>query len=41
MNVTVRGGIRMNKVVALPTYQRMTIRSWNTTVKLVELIAGP
>lgn len=28
---------RMNKLVALPMYQRMTIRNWNTT-KLLALI---
>ena len=28
----------MNKLVALPTYQRMTIRNWNTTTKLLALM---
>ena len=28
----------MNKLVALPMYQRMTIRNWNTTTKLLALM---
>ena len=29
---------RMNRLVALPIYKRMTIRNWNTTTKLVALM---
>lgn len=29
---------KMNKVVGTPEYQRMTIRSWKTTTKLLELL---
>ena len=29
---------RLNRVVALPIYQQMTIRNWNTTTKLAELV---
>ncbi len=29
---------RLNKIVASPFYKSMTIRSWNTTVKLLELL---
>ena len=32
---------RLSKVVSLPIYQRMTIRNWNTTVKLRELVDAP
>ncbi|WP_062522084.1 DUF1697 domain-containing protein [Demequina silvatica] len=31
---------RMNKVMSTPFYADMTIRSWNTTVKLVDLLDG-
>jgi uncharacterized protein (DUF1697 family) len=31
---------RMSRIVALPMYQLMTIRSWNTTVRLLELVEG-
>ncbi len=38
-------GSRLSKVVALPEYQNMTIRSWSTTTKLLALmdsrVAGP
>ncbi|MGI8616247.1 MAG: DUF1697 domain-containing protein [Actinomycetota bacterium] len=29
---------RLNRVASLPTYKNMTIRSWNTTTKLVQLL---
>jgi uncharacterized protein (DUF1697 family) len=29
---------RLNRVVSLPIYQQMTIRNWNTTTKLAELV---
>jgi uncharacterized protein (DUF1697 family) len=29
---------RMSRIVALPVYQQMTIRSWTTTVRLLELL---
>ena len=29
---------RLNRVVGLPIYQQMTIRNWNTTTKLAELL---
>jgi uncharacterized protein (DUF1697 family) len=29
---------RLNRVVSLPIYQQMTIRNWNTTTKLRELV---
>ena len=29
---------RLNRVVALPIYKQMTIRNWNTTTKLRELL---
>ncbi len=29
---------RLNRVVGLPIYQQMTIRNWNTTTKLRELL---
>jgi len=31
-------GSRLSKIVALPEYQNMTIRSWSTTTKLLALI---
>jgi uncharacterized protein (DUF1697 family) len=31
---------RVSRVVALPIYRRMTIRSWNTTVALLALLEG-
>ena len=31
-------GSRLSKIVALPEYQNMTIRSWNTTTKLLRLM---
>jgi uncharacterized protein (DUF1697 family) len=31
---------RMSRIVALPEYQNMTIRSWSTTVKLRDLMAS-
>ena len=30
---------RLNRVASLPVYQQMTIRNWNTTTKLAELLA--
>ena len=29
---------RLNRVASLPVYQQMTIRNWNTTTKLRELL---
>ena len=29
---------RLGKVVALPIYKSMTIRNWNTTTKLLQLL---
>jgi uncharacterized protein (DUF1697 family) len=29
---------RFSRIVSLPTYQQMTIRNWNTTTKLAELV---
>ena len=29
---------RLSKIVATPVYQSMTIRSWNTTIKLLEIL---
>jgi uncharacterized protein (DUF1697 family) len=33
-----RTASRMNRIVGTPEYQRMTIRSWRTTAKLLELL---
>ncbi|MEX2439659.1 MAG: DUF1697 domain-containing protein [Actinomycetota bacterium] len=30
----------LSKIVTIPEYQRMTIRNWNTTTKLVRLMEG-
>ena len=30
---------RLNRVAALPVYKQMTIRNWNTTTKLADLLA--
>ena len=35
-----RAQSRMSRIVGTPEYQLMTIRSWSTTTKLVELLAG-
>ena len=32
---------RLGRIISMPIYKSMTIRSWSTTVKLVELIDGP
>ena len=32
---------RLSRVVAMPMYQQMTIRNWNTTTKLLELLEAP
>jgi uncharacterized protein (DUF1697 family) len=32
---------RLSEVVSLPLYQSMTIRNWNTTIKLVQMMEGP
>ena len=29
---------RLSRIVGTPTYQSMTIRSWNTTIKLLEIM---
>jgi uncharacterized protein (DUF1697 family) len=31
---------RLNRIVSMPIYQSMTIRNWNTTTKLLELMEG-
>jgi uncharacterized protein (DUF1697 family) len=31
---------RLSKIVSLPIYQRMTIRNWKTTTKLLEMMSG-
>jgi uncharacterized protein (DUF1697 family) len=31
---------RMSRITALPVYQRMTIRNWNTTTRLLALLEG-
>ena len=32
---------RLNKIVSTPAYQSMTIRNWNTTTKLLQMLAEP
>lgn len=32
---------RISRIVSMPMYQSMTIRNWNTTVKLLNLMDGP
>jgi uncharacterized protein (DUF1697 family) len=32
---------RLNRLISLPIYQDMTIRNWNTTAKLAELLEAP
>jgi uncharacterized protein (DUF1697 family) len=32
---------RLNRVASLPIYRQMTIRNWNTTTKLLELLEDP
>lgn len=32
---------RLNRVASLPVYKQMTIRNWNTTAKLAELLEAP
>ncbi len=32
---------RMGNIIGTPEYQRMTIRNWSTTTKLLELLAAP
>lgn len=31
---------QLSRLVSMPVYQSMTIRNWNTTTKLLELMAG-
>lgn len=31
---------RLSRIISLPIYQRMTIRNWNTTVKLLQMMDG-
>mgnify|MGYP006176264247 CR=1 FL=1 len=31
---------RLNRVAALPVYRQMTIRNWNTTTRLYELLSS-
>ena len=35
-----RAQSRMSRIVGTPEYQRMTIRSWKTTTKLLSLLDG-
>jgi uncharacterized protein (DUF1697 family) len=30
----------LSKIVTIPEYQRMTIRNWNTTTKLLRMMEG-
>jgi uncharacterized protein (DUF1697 family) len=31
---------RLSRIIGTPPYQSMTIRSWNTTTKLLEILKG-
>jgi uncharacterized protein (DUF1697 family) len=31
---------RLSRIISMPIYQRMTIRNWNTTVKLLQMMDG-
>ena len=31
---------RLSRLASMPVYQRMTIRNWNTTTKLLQLMGG-
>ena len=31
---------RLSRIVSTPAYQNMTIRNWNTTVKLLQMLEG-
>ncbi len=31
---------RLSRIASMPIYQNMTIRNWNTTTKLLELMHG-
>ena len=31
---------QLNRVVAMPVYRQMTIRNWNTTTRLLEIMEG-
>ena len=35
-----RAKSRLSKIMASPLYKSMTIRSWNTTIKLLEIMTG-
>jgi uncharacterized protein (DUF1697 family) len=35
-----RARSRLNKIMASPLYKSMTIRNWNTTMKLLEILGG-
>jgi uncharacterized protein (DUF1697 family) len=32
---------RLSRIVSMPIYQNMTIRNWNTTLKLLQMMDGP
>jgi uncharacterized protein (DUF1697 family) len=32
---------RLSRIVSMPIYQSMTIRNWNTTTKLAQMMEGP
>ncbi len=32
---------RLSRIVSMPIYQRMTIRNWNTTMKLLKMMDAP
>lgn len=32
---------RLSRIVSMPIYQGMTIRNWNTTMKLLQMLDGP
>jgi uncharacterized protein (DUF1697 family) len=36
--IRLASGSRLTKIMSLPVYHRITIRNWNTTVKLLELM---
>jgi uncharacterized protein (DUF1697 family) len=31
----------LSRIVSMPMYQSMTIRNWNTTMKLLQMMDGP
>lgn len=32
---------RLSRIVSMPIYQKLTIRNWNTTIRLLQLMDGP